>query len=94
MKKNFKRKVADTLMRNKASRDNDNLLIARILKETYGTSDMAVIAGITKEGVCETITRARRIIQKTNPFVAPSEKTSKARKRKQDKYREMKGDIL
>lgn len=93
MKKNFKRMVTNVMIRNKESRDNDNLLIAKILKETYGTSDMAEIAQITKEGVCESITRSRRIVQKTNPFLASSPKTTKARQRKQEKYREMRGDI-
>lgn len=83
-----KRKVMDILIKHKASRDNDNLLIAKYLKEEYGTTDIAVIATISKTNVCETITRVRRLIQATNPLLAPSKNASKARRRKEEKMRE------
>lgn len=92
MKKRIKPIIIDTMSRNARTRDNDNLLIAKVLREIYGTSDLAEIAEITSEGVCESITRSRRIIQQTMPYLASSPKTTKARKRRQETYRELKGD--
>lgn len=91
--KRIRNRVSNIMTRNKQTRDNDNLLIAKVLKEVYGTTDMAKIAELTSEGICESITRSRRFVQKNNPFLASSSKTTKARRRKEEKYRELKGDI-
>lgn len=87
-RKAIRNRVNNILLSNKTSRDNDNYLIAKVLMQLYGTADMSIIAGLTKEGVCETITRCRRLLQKNNPFLASSPNTTKARKRKQEKMRE------
>lgn len=86
--KKIKDKVFIELQRNKKSRDNDNLLIAELLQDIYGTTDMKKIATMTNEGICESITRQRRLVQRQNPLLASSKNVSKARARKEMKYRE------
>ena len=88
MKRKLKSKVTNVLTRSKTSRDNDNLLIAKVLKDTYGTSDMEEIAQITNISITESITRLRRIIQRTNPLLAPSHKTTKRRKQAEKQWHE------
>ena len=88
MRKKIKSKVLSIMNRNKSTRDNDNLLIAKVLKDLYGTSDMEDIAKITNASVTETITRMRRKIQQTNPLMASSAKASKARRRKEAEWHE------
>jgi len=89
MRKDIRNKVFNKMVKNKKTRDNDNLLIAEILKEVYKTTDMKEVAKMTNEGICETITRLRRMIQKSNPLVAPSKNVSKARARKEEEYRKL-----
>lgn len=86
--KKIKEKVINKLINKKRTRDNDNLLIAELLQELYGTTDMRQVATMTNEGICETITRQRRLAQRQNPLLAPSKNVSKARARQELKFRE------
>ena len=91
-RKNVKAKVMKTMTRNMSSRDNDNLLIAKVLKDLYGTSDMEEVAMMTNESITETITRLRRKIQQSNPLMASSKNCSKRRRIKEQEFRtEMRG---
>lgn len=89
MRKDIRNKVFNKMVKNKKTRDNDNLLIAEILKDVYKTTDMREVAKMTNEGICETITRMRRMVQKTNPLVASSKNASKARTRKETEFKKL-----
>ena len=92
--KHLKQKVTAIMTKNKSSRNNDNVLVAKVLKEMYGTSDMEEIAKMTNVSVVESITRMRRLIQRSNPFLGPTQNVSKRRRMKQIQYEnEMRGQI-
>lgn len=83
----IKRVVEHFLIIDPRTRENDNLLIANVIKEVYGTTDMMKIANETNSGICETITRVRRKIQESNPMLAPV-KVTNARRMKEKEVRE------
>lgn len=87
-RKKIKDLVFKHLNASQLARDNDNYLIARVLEDLYNTTDIRQIALLTNEGICESITRQRRLIQKNNPFLASSDNTTRARRRKELEYRE------
>ena len=91
MNKQIKKKVTSILERYPKARDNDNLLIAKVLQNLYGTTDMLEVANMTNESICETITRRRRLAQRSNPFLGPTAKVSAGRKRKQKQIEELIG---
>lgn len=87
--KQIKSRVMNIMIRNKKTRDNDNLLIAKALKELYGSTDIAEIAQVETTSICETITRMRRMIQRSNPLLGPSKNVSKRRQMREEEFKEM-----
>ncbi len=92
--KHLKKKVTAILVRNTSARNNDNVLIAKVLKDMYGTTDMEQIAKVETTSITESITRVRRLVQRANPFLGPTKNVSKRRRMKELEIKEeMRGQI-
>lgn len=86
--KTLKDIVFDYLTNYPVLRDNDNMLIARVIKDTYGMSDLYDIALATSNNIYMTITRYRRKIQEENPMLASSQAVQKKRALYEEKVKE------
>lgn len=87
--KTLKEIVCDYLTQYPQLRDNDNMLIARIMKEVFGYRDMYDVALATSNNIYMTITRYRRKIQEENPLLASSKAVEEARRRYEEQVKEM-----
>lgn len=89
---NVRNEVERLMIENPATRENDNLLIAYFMKDNFKMQNTFDIALQFKSNVYETISRARRKIQETNPNLRPPEEVYKARLKKEQEVRdEMRG---
>lgn len=79
--------VEKILMENPATRENDNLLIAYVLKDQYGLSNTFDVALMTNANLYESIGRARRKLMERNPSLRPSLNITEARMKKEAEYR-------
>lgn len=86
--KPLKEIVCDYLTEYPVLRDNDNMLIARILKDIYGMSNTYDVALATSNNIYMTITRYRRKIQEENPMLASSKAVQEARAKYEEKVKE------
>lgn len=88
---NIRTKVEQILSEIPQARENDNLLIAYVIKDIYhiqNTFDIALSKEI-KGNVYESIRRARQKAQETNPMLRPSKEVYDARLRKEQEIREV-----
>lgn len=84
----IKDKVMELLVNHPKTRENDNLLIAYVLKDMYGLQNTFDIALYTNKNIYESIRRSRAKIQETNPNLRPSEEVYKARLINEQRVRE------
>lgn len=84
----IKKTVQQLLIDYPETRDNDNLLIAMILKEKFGTTDIKIIADKTKKNYCESIRRSRQKLQQQNPLLRGSKPVRVARLLKEAEVKE------
>ena len=80
--------VEDLLINNPTLRDNDNMLIARVIKQLYGLTNTYDIALNVKGNVYETIRRSRAKIQERNPALKASDYVQSMRKNKEHQIRD------
>lgn len=75
----IKDKVLEILINQPKTRDNDNLLIAYVLKDMYGLQNTFDIALYTNKNLYESVRRTRAKIQETNPNLRPSDDVYQSR---------------
>lgn len=88
MKKNIDDVVKEYLEIYPMLRNNDLMLMARVIKDVYGFTDTFDIALNLKGNVFETVRRSRAKIQETNPHLRADENVIKARQVKEQRIRE------
>lgn len=87
--KSIKELVNKYLVEVPQTRNNDNLLIAYVLKEMFGSCNMQDVALATKSSVCGSIIRERAKIQnEINPNLQADEPVRLARNEKAIKTKE------
>lgn len=85
---NIRDKVIHILETIPQTRENDNLLIAYIIKDEFGLQNTFDIALKFNTNVYESIRRARQKIQETNPQLRPADAVYRARLNKEKEVRE------
>lgn len=74
------------------TRENDNLLIAYVIRDEYGLKNLMDVALMTKTNIYESIRRSRQKAMEENPLLRPEEDVYEARLKKEERIRkEMRG---
>lgn len=88
----IKETVNRVLTENPATRENGNLLIAIVMEEVYGTSNLKAISKMTGCNITESIGRLARKAMENNPSLKPSDPTAEKRRAREARIRkEMRG---
>lgn len=80
--------IQQTLEENPATRNNDNLLVAIVMKELYGITTLNQMAKSTSVNMYDSISRLRRKAQQLNPNLEPTDSVKGERKKRELRIKE------
>lgn len=80
--------VKSVLIEDAASRDNETRLIRIVLERLGYPSDLRGIENVTSVNVYGTISRDRRKIQRSNPFLKATKSVLRGRRKREEEIKE------